>query len=246
MGTDYQGRKDRVEMIVDVCESIDSVREHNISTHKNAHQPLEHTGSECVRNRSHRSVLVCSVVLCVLLLTAVIVLCVLIYTYNHQFHINNKNIKEERDQLLTNNTNLIKQNSKLTQENNRMLECLKDGWIYCQSSMYFILSERKNWSEIRRLCRERGADLIIINNKEEQDFLVRTLHKELVWIGLSDSDVEGKWKWVDGSTLNISFWGSGEPISGPGVDCVLYNSTGWITYPCNTNFISICEKSCLE
>ncbi|KAA0703938.1 C-type lectin domain family 10 member A [Triplophysa tibetana] len=277
--TDYQERNDGVEMIVDIYESIDSVREHNIITDKNAHQPLEHKGSECVRNRSHRSVLVCLVVLCVLL-TAVIVLPVLIYTniteerdqlltkytniieerdqlltkYTNiteerdQLLTKYTNITQERDQLLTNNTNLITQNTKLTQENNRMLECLKDGWIYYQFSKYVIISERKNWSESRRYCRERGADLIIINNKEEQDFLVRFLNEDSLWIGLSERDVEGewKWKWVDNSTLNMSFWGSGEPSSSQGEDCALYNSREWNTYPCNTNFHSICEKSCLE
>ncbi|KAI7793287.1 putative CD209 antigen-like protein B [Triplophysa rosa] len=211
--------------MVDVYESIDSVRD--------AHQPMQHTGSECARNRSPRSVLVCLVVLCVLLLTAVIVL------YRDQLT-NNIKLTEERDQLLTSNTNLIKQNTKLTQENNRMWEY---GWIYYQSSMYVISSERKNWSESRRYCRARGADLIIINNKEEQDFLVRTLHKEVVWIGLSDSEVEGTWKWVDGSKLNIRFWGSGEPKSYRGEDCALYNSTEWTTYPCNTKFYWICENN---
>jgi len=44
-----------------------------------------------------------------------------------------------------------------------------DGWIYYQSSLYFISSvnEKKNWTESRRYCRERGADLIIINNRLE-------------------------------------------------------------------------------
>jgi len=40
--------------------------------------------------------------------------------------------------------------------------------IYYKSSLYFLSSEKKNWTESRRYCIERGADLIIINNREEQ------------------------------------------------------------------------------
>ncbi len=40
--------------------------------------------------------------------------------------------------------------------------------MYYQSSFYFISSEKKSWTESRRYCTERGADLIIINNREEQ------------------------------------------------------------------------------
>jgi len=43
-----------------------------------------------------------------------------------------------------------------------------DGWIYYKSSLYFISSETKSWTESRRYCTERGADLIIINNRDEQ------------------------------------------------------------------------------
>ncbi|XP_073730327.1 uncharacterized protein [Misgurnus anguillicaudatus] len=195
------------------------------------------SGSECVMMISYRSVTVCLVLLCVLLLTAVIVLCVLIYTNNQQFNIKNiteerdqlltkyTNIKQERDQLRTNNTNfkkdrdqlrtnntnlkkdrdqlltdnsnlkkerdqlllnsknlatenkrlstnnynLNKQRDQLTQQKNTMMEILKaDGWKEYQSSLYFISSEQKSWTDSRRYCREKGADLIIINNKEEQ------------------------------------------------------------------------------
>ncbi len=43
-----------------------------------------------------------------------------------------------------------------------------DGWIYYQSNLYFISTEKKSWTESRRHCTERGADLTIINNREEQ------------------------------------------------------------------------------
>ncbi|XP_065146260.1 uncharacterized protein [Paramisgurnus dabryanus] len=142
-------------------------------TYQNRHcfrgEQLCHSGNEQVGMRSYRSVSVCLVLLCVLLLTAVIALSVLIYTNNHQCHIKTKNITEERDQLLTNNTNITEERDEFI-DIKRLWEALNetDGWIYYQSSLYFISSEKKNWTESRRYCRERGADLIIINNKEEQ------------------------------------------------------------------------------
>ncbi|XP_058644801.1 natural killer cells antigen CD94-like [Onychostoma macrolepis] len=46
-------------------------------------------------------------------------------------------------------------------------------WITYKRSSYYISSEWKNWTDSRRDCLERGADLIIINNKEEQVLEVR-------------------------------------------------------------------------
>nr|XP_055062842.1 CD209 antigen-like protein C [Misgurnus anguillicaudatus] len=172
----------------------------------------QHTGSGSVR--SYRSVSVCLVLLCVLLLTAVIVLCVLINTNNQQFNIKTKNITEERDQLLLKYKNLTKENERLLTNNNnpneqqnQLIQQIKaimktDGWKVYQSSLYFISSEYKNWTESRKYCRERGADLIIINNKEEQDFIQNNSGMQLHWVGLTYSSDEGRWKWVDGSTMN--------------------------------------------
>ncbi len=55
-------------------------------------------------------------------------------------------------------------NKKLTAE----LVLLTVGWTCYQSSFYYKSNEKKNWTESRRDCTERGADLIIINNREEQ------------------------------------------------------------------------------
>uniref|UniRef100_A0A8C2CXF6 C-type lectin domain-containing protein n=1 Tax=Cyprinus carpio TaxID=7962 RepID=A0A8C2CXF6_CYPCA len=116
-----------------------------------------------------------------------------------------------------------------------------DGWMCHQSSLYFFSSEMKNWTESRRYCRERGADLIIINNRGEE---VSERLCVSVWIGLTDSDEEGRWKWVDGSTLTSGFWTSGEPNSYMGLeeDCVVA-SYGWNDCPCNGAFRWICEKT---
>ncbi|XP_073672067.1 uncharacterized protein [Paramisgurnus dabryanus] len=246
---------DRMEMMVVIYESGDDLQTQTDSN-TNKQQLLQSTGGECVMNRSYRSVTVCLVLLCVLLLTAVIVLCVLIYTNNQQLKINNKKLTEEKHQLLSKYTNITEERDQLvtkctgiTKEREQLLTkyTITDGWIYYQSSLYLNSSEQKSWIESRSYCRERGADLIIINNKEEQDFLKNKYGNERLWIGLSDSDEEGRWKWVDGSTLTTRFWASVEPNSNEGdEDCVVFESTGWADYPCTHTFKWICERKLLK
>ncbi|XP_065146855.1 C-type lectin domain family 4 member M-like isoform X2 [Paramisgurnus dabryanus] len=119
-----------------------------------------------------------------------------------------------------------------------------DGWKYYRFSYYYISSEMKNWNESRRYCRERGADLIIINNKEEQDFIKKTMSSPVrFWIGLTDIEVEGRWKWVDGSTLTTRFWVTPQPDGKRNANCVLSTSSGWFDYQCSYSTKWICEKN---
>uniref|UniRef100_A0A8C2BUQ6 C-type lectin domain-containing protein n=1 Tax=Cyprinus carpio TaxID=7962 RepID=A0A8C2BUQ6_CYPCA len=118
-----------------------------------------------------------------------------------------------------------------------------DGWTYYQSSLYFISSEMKSWNESRRYCRERAADLIIINNTEEQDFVKNISGDSKVWIGLTDIEVEGSWKWVDGSNMTLpGLWASKEP-NGKEEDCALNYSPGLADFPCDYTSKWICEKN---
>uniref|UniRef100_A0A3Q3M3Q3 CD209 antigen-like protein A n=1 Tax=Labrus bergylta TaxID=56723 RepID=A0A3Q3M3Q3_9LABR len=77
------------------------------------------------------------------------------------------------------------------------------GWVYFRSSLYFISSLKKPWQESRVDCLQQGADLVIINSREEQDF-IRKFYG-LIWIGLTRRGHNGTWRWVDGTPLTKRF-----------------------------------------
>ncbi|ROI60065.1 C-type lectin domain family 17, member A [Anabarilius grahami] len=212
------------------------------------HQTPQHTEMASVKIRSSRAALVCLVLLCVLLLTAVIVLGVYIHTKSTNYTEEKKqlltkitNIAGERDQLITKSIQLTKERDVLIKQREES-KCLCEnvGWTRYESSYYYVSSEVKSWTESRRYCTERGADLIIINNKEEQDFFKRISGGPAVWIGLTDSDEEGTWKWVDGSTLTSGFWDPREPNGDREENCALNYSPGWADYPCDDTHYWIC------
>ncbi|XP_052425114.1 CD209 antigen-like protein C [Carassius gibelio] len=301
-------KREHGKSINDICENDIVTKgtsgKRTTDSHTTRIQSSELTGSDGVMIRRSRAAAVVFVLLCVLLLTARIILCATFtqerqqlltmitnlteerdqlltkitnLTERQQLQTNNMNLTEERqellttitklteerDQLLTNNmklteerrqlktkiTSLAEEKDQLKSERNDLQKKCADGWRCHQSSLYFISSEKKNWDESRRYCRERGADLIIINNREEQDFVkIITGSFGHFWIGLTDVEVEGRWKWVDGSTLTSGFWAPGEPNSflGTDEDCATTLSIGWVDSPCDNSVKWICEKSILK
>nr|XP_054599427.1 C-type lectin domain family 4 member E isoform X4 [Nothobranchius furzeri] len=121
---------------------------------------------------------------------------------------------------------------------------------------------RKHISGSRSFCEDLGADLVKIDSREEQEFLVEKVKNFVMdtilgsfWIGLTDSEVEGNWTWVDGSPLDsrMKFWLEGEPNNASGrsvsgEDCVAIVKRGvedlntWNDDTCSFAHKSICEK----
>ncbi|XP_042073651.1 C-type mannose receptor 2, partial [Haplochromis burtoni] len=121
----------------------------------------------------------------------------------------------------------------------------QEKWVAFSDSLYQISSEQKSWEESRRDCLKKGSDLMIINSREEQNFVNK--FKKHLWIGLTDSETEGTWRWVDGTQMSsTSYWNSGEPNGGRNENCgeiKTYNSeNSWNDESCSNAKFWICEK----
>ncbi|XP_036439419.1 CD209 antigen-like protein E [Colossoma macropomum] len=188
-------------------------------------QKQQSSAHEKAKSRCYRLAAVCLGLLCVLLMTAVTLLCA--------------KLTAERNQLQNTYTKL-----------SYLEKAIQEGWRYFNSSLYFISTEKRSWTESRQDCTKRGADLVIINNREEQEFVdsLSSCKDASVFIGLTDRDSEGVWKWVDGSALTTAYWMSGQPNNGGWKgpqDCVVTRSEAgkrWNDKPCQDVLYWICEK----
>ncbi len=82
---------------------------------------LSSTGSVSVKNRKHRAAEVCLCLLCFLLLTAVIVLCVCFTSERKQLLTHISNLTEEREKTLTKYDQILNYNNNLTEEREKTL-----------------------------------------------------------------------------------------------------------------------------
>ncbi|KAI1887286.1 hypothetical protein AGOR_G00188680 [Albula goreensis] len=168
-----------------------------------------------------------------------------------QLQTNYNSLTAERDQLQTNYSSLIVERDQLQAhfkslviaERDQEHPCPQD-WLRLRSRCYYVSSEEKTWSASRQHCRERGADLVIINNEEEQTFFTSFRN---IWIGLTDSEEEGTWKWVDGTAVTTRYWRSGQPDDYNNEDCVAIQPEksilqSWNDFSCALKTHWVCEK----
>ncbi|KAM4550828.1 uncharacterized protein V3H82_019887 isoform 1-T1 [Fundulus diaphanus] len=135
---------------------------------------------------------------------------------------NNTQLKAKLVDMAANNSQLQesyeilrKNHSQLTDEVNRLKDQVKgkwcpDGWARFGCSCYCKYKETKLWTESRKHCQDRGADLVIIDSPDEQDFVKKLNKNGESWIGLQSvwtvMTRTYEWRWVDGSAVTKTFW----------------------------------------
>jgi len=83
---------------------------------------------------------------------------------------------------------------------------------------YKFVSGPCSWAEANERCKRMGGRLVSIESKKESDFLLEKViprqmfrGEDNVWLGASDADAEGDWRWVTGNNLRFALWKTGEP-----------------------------------
>lgn len=117
-----------------------------------------------------------------------------------------------------------------------------EGYALCKAP-------RRRWTRARSECAARGGRLAVLETADENlevGQLARRFLNDPFYIGISDRDEEGVWRWIDGSELAYDPWAGGEPNNaGNGEDCVHSNWSGtdgaWNDIRCGAGQPYLCE-----
>jgi uncharacterized protein (TIGR03067 family) len=84
---------------------------------------------------------------------------------------------------------------------------------------YKLFREVMTWHQAKRRCEDLGGHLATVTSEPENDFIVVLAKSGIaklgqldgVWLGATDEEKEGDWRWIGGGKLTFSKWGEGQP-----------------------------------
>jgi hypothetical protein len=97
---------------------------------------------------------------------------------------------------------------------------------------YKYFDMQTTWYEAEKICNNLGGHLVTITSEEEQntvsDLLKNTNNGE-IWLGATDSQNEGTWKWITKESFNYSNWDTSQPDNANSVEhfAQMYKSGKW-------------------
>ncbi|XP_042362729.1 lactose-binding lectin l-2-like [Plectropomus leopardus] len=125
------------------------------------------------------------------------------------------------------------------------------SWFSFYGRCYKYVATRMTWADAELHCVSEGTNLVSIHSLDEHNF-VKALIKHFdsaqgwTWIGLSDIHKEGRWMWSDGSAVNFTLWGAGQPDNAGGNEHCGHKNIGselkWNDHQCSQTFPFVCES----
>ncbi|XP_063042641.1 asialoglycoprotein receptor 1 [Engraulis encrasicolus] len=123
---------------------------------------------------------------------------------------------------------------KKVMQNDTSTGCCPLGWLAFGSNCYFFSSTGLSWHNARTTCVTHGAMLLVLKSAEEKRFVLSHTMPLFFWLGLTDEEFNGHWKWVDGTPYTVirSDWKPNQPDDwhlhglGGGEDCAHFHADG--------------------
>jgi hypothetical protein len=159
-----------------------------------------------------------------------------------------KNVTEQHKTVSMEVEQLLQRLKNVTEQRDTLLckqEC-RGGWDKFGCKCYQVTRVRGSWNESRKLCVSLGADLVVVERKEEMDFI--SGYSGAPWLGATDEASEGVWRWVDGTVLSVDnpSWRRGKPDGGKNKNCLRRDrgqqpNNKWTDESCEDYRYGLCE-----
>ena len=135
------------------------------------------------------------------------------------------------------------------------IDCVQncqEDWEANGQYCYFWSNSSDGWNDAEQICRGKGGHLASVTSSAANEYILRELAKrasaEELWIGGTDEELEGTWKWTDGSAWGFSFWDEDRPSTNRNQNCLQYysyhnhNRTKWYDYGCDQLLRFLCSQ----
>jgi hypothetical protein len=120
-------------------------------------------------------------------------------------------------------------------------------------SCYQAFAELASWDIAEQRCLAWGGHLASVQSLDEDEFLddwpaqlgITFADGSGIWLGGTDADVEGDFRWLDDSSLSFLGWAPNQPDNGPGLDCIEKRNDGtalWYDRRCADALPYLCER----
>jgi hypothetical protein len=84
--------------------------------------------------------------------------------------------------------------------------------VYFNNKWYRVFAEKLTWENAQRRCEALGGQLAVVPDEPTWKFLTSSIAgNPRLWIGATDENTEGLWRWVDGTNMKFTVWGGGLP-----------------------------------